>query len=134
MVTGLYAAILALIQIKMSFDIIRIRRAHRISIGDGGREDLARLCRVHGNFIETVPIALILMALAEFSGAHLLAVHGLGIALVLGRLLHRAGLITEHAPLRYRFIGMLLTFLVMIVGAGYCLFLSILTQLYISLL
>ena len=39
------------------------RNRHKIGIGDGGDKALARKIRVHGNFVEYVPLGLLLMAL-----------------------------------------------------------------------
>jgi len=126
MITGLYAAILALIQVKLTLNVVKIRRGQKISIGDGGDEALARAMRVHGNFIETVPIALILILIAEFSGGPFWALHAFGGALVLGRILHMIGLSSAQAPGKFRFYGMVLTLSVIILAALLCAALTLL--------
>jgi uncharacterized membrane protein YecN with MAPEG domain len=123
MVTGLYAAILACIQIWLSVDVIKLRRALRVSIGDGGHDSLARRIRIHGNFIETVPICLILIGICELSGAPLWSLHALGIMLIAGRIAHRQGIITHEAPMKFRVGGMALTFTVMALSALLAVFL-----------
>ena len=48
--------------------------------------------RAHGNFIESVPIALILLFLFEHSGADHIYIHTFGILLVMSRIAHAYGL------------------------------------------
>ena len=64
--TAFYAALLALIQVVLTFSIISYRVNDKISIGSGGNQVLEFKIRCHGNFIETVPITLILLALVEY--------------------------------------------------------------------
>ncbi len=118
-ITTLYAGILALILVGLAARVIRVRRGQRIAIGDGNDGNLARLIRAHGNFTEYVPIALVMMLLVELSGYPAWTVHGLGLALVAGRLIHAWALPVGH--LIGRTIGMVLTFAVLISGALICL-------------
>ena len=89
MACALYAALLALIQVALTFNIVRMRYAQGVSLGtDKGDGDLLRGVRAHANFTEIVPIALILILLAELQGAPLWCIHSLGMMLVAGRFLH----------------------------------------------
>ena len=124
MISGLYAAVLALIQIKLTLDVVGIRRGQKISIGNGGREDLERKMRVHGNFIETVPIALLLMLIAELSGSPLWCIHILGLMMVGGRIAHAIGLNSKTGHGKFRFYGMVTTVTVIVLGAFLCLWLA----------
>ena len=63
-----YAALLALYYIYLSINVVKIRKAEGISLGNGSHASLERATRAHGNFIEYVPFALILIFLAEFQG------------------------------------------------------------------
>jgi len=96
-VTSIYAAIFAIAAVTLSA-LVSLRRAkHGVSILDGGHVDLAVAIRRHGNFIETVPLALILMAIAETRGLEAFWLHLIGIAILAGRLLHALGL-NAHRP------------------------------------
>lgn len=125
MITGLYAAILGLIQIKLTLDVVKIRRGQKISIGDGGDEALARAARVHGNFIETVPIALILILIAELGEAPFWSIHVLGLAMVAARLTHAIGLSSPTGRGKFRFYGMVMTVNVIVAAALLCLWLAL---------
>lgn len=113
-ITGIYAAISALLVIALSFRVIRLRISTRTGIGDGGNHDLARCIRVHSNAVEYLPLALLLLLLVEWNQTQPMIVHGFGIALVLGRLLHAIGLSRSAGSSPARLVGMLLTLLTML--------------------
>jgi hypothetical protein len=108
-VTALYAASLAVVLIVLSFRVIGERRGKRVEIGDGADRELLRRMRVHANFIEYTPYCLILLALAESLKAPALALHAIGLTLVVGRILHAYGLSQTPHILRARVAGMILT-------------------------
>lgn len=120
MVTPLYAGILGLFYIVLSFFVIRGRFKHKIEVGDKGSDDLFRRIRVHGNFIEYVPVALILILLAEQEGAPEKLIHALGIALVFGRVMHAVGFYHRSGISIGRSGGMVITFLVILMASLYC--------------
>ena len=90
-ITILYAGLLGIIAIFLGATAGAQRAKVGVSLGDGGDHDLLLRMRRHANFIENVPLALILVALLEMQGVSTMAIHGLGAALVLGRILHIAG-------------------------------------------
>lgn len=77
--------------------VIRRRVQARVSFQDGGDDQLMRRIRAHGNFAETAPMALLLMALLELSGLGKVWLISFGIALLLGRILHASSLLTNNA-------------------------------------
>lgn len=114
-VTGLYAALFALLLVALSINVIRCRVSARVGLGDGGDPGLLRAGRAQGNFIEYVPLALIVILALELNHADRTLLHALGIALLLGRISHAYALVTDR--LRFRQAGMILTFGVLLVGA-----------------
>lgn len=90
-VTGLYAGILALILLAIAAWVGRRRIVTGIGVGDGGDDELRRRMRVNANFVEYVPLALVLMMLLELTGAAGWFLHALGTVLVLSRLIHVPG-------------------------------------------
>jgi uncharacterized membrane protein YecN with MAPEG domain len=120
-ITALYAGLLAVLFVLLSVHVIRRRLSNMVSLGDGGDAELSRRIRVHGNFAEYVPLGLILIGLSESLGAAPLLVHGLGLALLVGRLSHAWGLSPANKMQAFRTVGMVLTFGVLLVGAGVCL-------------
>ncbi len=90
-ITLLFASLHVLLMLVLLARISRHRHGHRIGLGDGGDAELARKVRVHGNFIEHAPIALLLLALLELSGLPSPWLWGFGCALLLGRVMHAVG-------------------------------------------
>ena len=124
MVSGLYAAILAFIQYALIMRVVKVRNSEKVSLGDGGHEALQRRIRAHGNFVETVPMALVLMVIAELSGAPLWSIHVLGLLMVGARVAHAIGINSGTGYGKFRFYGMVATVVVYILGALLCLWLA----------
>jgi uncharacterized membrane protein YecN with MAPEG domain len=101
-ITGLYAALQALISLGLQLPIGRKRVATDISIYDGGDKELAVAIRRHGNWTEHVPYAVVLLALLELNGAGAGFLHTLGLILLVARIAHPLGLnaATAKNPLR----------------------------------
>jgi hypothetical protein len=116
--TALYAGALALLYIALAFQVIALRRRHNQGIGDGGHKDLARAIRVHANFAENTPFALVLLLITEATGTPAWLVHACGAALLVGRLMHAQGLGRTEGTSVGRYYGMVLTFTSMMVMAG----------------
>ena len=119
-ITAFYAALLAGLFIFLSVRVIAQRREARIEVGAGDSPELLRRMRVHANFAEYVPFALLLMALAESLKAPSLVLHVLSLILLAGRLIHAYGLSQTPHILRYRVLGMTATFIVIGVTALIC--------------
>lgn len=120
--TLLFAGLCALLQCLLTALVIARRTQLGISLLDGGDKSLLKRIRAHGNFIETAPMALLLLALLEWHGFPTRAVTGFGAMLVLGRVLHAIGLINSHMPWA-RIAGMLMTVFVISIQAVCCLWL-----------
>ncbi len=109
-VTPLYAALCGLLLILLSQRVIRQRHRYKVALGDAGEPQIRRAMRVQANFVEYAPIALVLLALAELQGHAFWLLHGLGLLLLCGRLLHAFGVAREPENIRFRVAGMALTF------------------------
>lgn len=104
-VTALYAAILALIILALGINVTVHRVKLRVSLGDGGNPVMLRMMRLHGNAIEYLPLALVLMALYELNGGWHWALHVIGIALIAGRLIQTWAMWGTDIPVPGRGIG-----------------------------
>ena len=78
--------------------------------------------RVHSNFAEYVPLALVMLVLVEGQGAHAAVVHGLGLCLLAGRLAHAYGVSQPRENFKFRVFGMAMTFVTLIASSAYLLF------------
>ena len=88
---------------------------------DGNDETLKRRIRALGNFIEYVPLCLILLALIELNGASNNLLWGLGGCFAAGRILHSIGMLSNpHFPLP-RILGMFATYAILALAPFYLL-------------
>ena len=127
--TALYAGVMALILVALSLRVSFARARFKITIMDGGNEELQRRIRVHGNFAEFVPLALVLMLIVEIAGAPGWAIHAFGLVLLAARLLHAYGL-GRSAEVNFgRAVGSLLTSLVLVVAGVYAIYIYTMAQL-----
>jgi uncharacterized membrane protein YecN with MAPEG domain len=108
MITPIYAAVLSLLIVWLSLNVVKLRRSGRVVLGDGGNPDLQVAIRAQGNATEYIPISLTLLLLLELSKGNALMLHIGGIALLIGRSLHAYGLTTGNLTLRVS--GMAFTF------------------------
>ena len=116
-ITGLYAGILGLMAIVLAFVAGRMRGQTKVSIGDGGNPELLLAMRRHANFIEFVPLTLILIAIIEMNGAPALAIHALGAGCVAFRISHAVGIKADTIQGAGRTIGAGGSTLVLLIAA-----------------
>ena len=121
MITAIYAGLLGLIFLVLTVSVVLRRGAVRATIGTGGDILLERCIRAHGNFIEFVPLVLILMILLELQNVSLWIVHLVGVCLVIGRVIHAANISRENEVLAGRIVAMLLTLTALGVGSIFAL-------------
>jgi uncharacterized membrane protein YecN with MAPEG domain len=122
-VTSVFAAISAFILVALSLNTIRTRQSQRVLIGDGDNEIMQRAIRAQANFVEYVPLALLMMAMLEADDTSGWLLFSLGIILLAGRISHAYSLLvyeTKNAELPieqripFRKYGMIATLMVIL--------------------
>jgi len=111
-VASVYIAINILILIWLAVRVVSRRRSGKISIGDGGSDDLAIAIRVHGNASEYIPATLVGLLALAFLESPVWSLHALGITFTLGRVMHAFGM---GGPIIFRQLGVLFTWLTMVI-------------------
>ncbi len=91
-----------------------LRAKTGISILDGGNDRVAVEMRRHGNFVEHVPLLIVLMAIVEINEGSPVFLHVVGIALIICRVAHPLGLRHDRFQTPLRLIGAVGTSLIMI--------------------
>jgi uncharacterized membrane protein YecN with MAPEG domain len=91
-ISALTAGILIITQMALLFAVTRARRSNRQSLGDGGKGELLRAIRRHGNFAENAAIFIAGFALLELMGVGRIGLAVLCGAFVLARIAHIVGL------------------------------------------
>ncbi|MEO8707301.1 MAG: MAPEG family protein [Kofleriaceae bacterium] len=119
-ITALYGALNALFNVFLANNVSTLRRRNKVSLGD--HPAIAVAIRAHGNNSESVPLALIVMLLAELCGGHPAVLHVYGGLLFIARIAHWIGL-PRKAPNVYRATGIGLTWVAIAGGSCYVLYL-----------
>ncbi|MBE7213229.1 MAG: MAPEG family protein [Gluconacetobacter diazotrophicus] len=118
--TAIAAALLALWLVALSGAVMARRMGRDILHGDDGDPVLRHRIRAQGNFVEYVPLALLMVGLLGWSGGDRTLVAVLLVMLVAGRVLHPFGMgAAKNSPRQFacRGLGILLTLLSLVVAA-----------------
>jgi uncharacterized membrane protein YecN with MAPEG domain len=126
-ITAIYAGILAIFALVLSFRAGSYRGKAGISIlfGDPVNWVLAERVRVHQNFLEYVPMILILMGVSEVNGASSTMLHSVGSLLIIARIAHMIGLKHDNMAHIGRLIGAGGTALITLVMAIYTIWIAL---------
>lgn len=115
MITSLYAGLLGIFFVFLSFRVANLRKKLKVGLGDGGEKKLTKAIRAHGNFSEYALFIIVLMYFAEMQSIILfgtstpIIIHIMGMILLFARGYHAYG-ITQHSGLSTgRMVGILLT-------------------------
>lgn len=108
---GIYAALNMAILIWLANETGKLRRKHKVAIGDGGVKHLTRIIRGHANAVENMPMFLVMLMIAALMGMPVIAIHLLGLVFTIGRAAHAWHFIQEDASFKTRFGGFGLAFL-----------------------
>ena len=114
---SVYAPIFGIFYVLLSIQVIRTRRREKVGLGSGGNKLVERAMRVHANFAEYVPMALLLLLILEQLGGNALLLHGLFLTLLFGRLIHAWGVSQHQENFRFRVAGMMMTFAVILTAS-----------------
>ncbi len=86
------AGLLGLLAVSLTASVGRMRMQKKIYLGDGGDPEMLAAIRAHGNFMEYVPLCLLLIyVVSDFYTFWYVAV--LSLVLLLSRVLHAGGLL-----------------------------------------
>jgi uncharacterized membrane protein YecN with MAPEG domain len=91
-VSATVAALIGLLAVFLTFRVIALRVRLGVNAGDGGHAALAQAIRAQANLLELAPLALLLLAFAEWSIAWRGLIVALGVLLLVARLASAWGL------------------------------------------
>jgi uncharacterized protein len=126
-ITAMYAGILAIFALVLSAKAGFFRGKIGISVlfGEPANMELAQRVRVHQNFLEYVPMILILMGIIEINGGSATFLHFAGLLLIVSRIAHAVGLRYDNMAHPGRAIGAGGTMLVTLAAAGYSIWMAV---------
>jgi uncharacterized membrane protein YecN with MAPEG domain len=114
-ITSITAFLAGVIILLLTIKVIQLRRSGGVVLGDNDDRALTKAIRGQANAVEQIPIALIIMGLAEAQdGPVPLLILG-AVALTVGRALHGIYFAHHGTPWQLRMAGMSLTLLAQIV-------------------
>ena len=111
-IAAVYVAVNILILVWLAFRVVQRRFKGKVSIGDGGSDDLAVAIRVHGNATEYIPAGLIGLVVIALLSAPVWMIHAIGVTLTIARLLHPIGM--SRGPIIFRQLGIMLAWTVLV--------------------
>lgn len=114
-VVALYGALNAIFNVVLAVRVSGGRMKEKVSLGPGGTaaKALDVMIRTHGNNAEFVPLALLLLLIAELMGGSSTVLHVLGGTLFVARISHAIGM-PRRAPNVFRATGATLTSLIIV--------------------
>ena len=112
-ITALWAGLLGIVVLYLAGRVVQARTSENVLFGDGGNLILLQRQRVHGNFVEYVPLGLLLLLVLELNGAAPLLLNALGGTLLVARILHAFGFSRSTGTSFGRFVGTILTWLML---------------------
>jgi uncharacterized protein len=116
-ITAPFAIALGVLSIILSVRVSSKRGATKISLGDGGNPALLERIRQHANLMETAPMALILLGLAEAQGVPPSWLYASATILLLARLIHPFGIGSNQPANPLRVIGSVGTTISMLIAS-----------------
>ena len=124
-ITLLYVSFFAIFALFLSFKAGSFRGKTGISVlhGEPANMELAEKVRRHQNFLEYVPLFLLVFAAVEINGGSSMFLYIVGDLMVLSRIAHMIGLKHDNMSHIGRLIGAGGTALITLVTAGYGLWL-----------
>ena len=125
-ITLMYASIFALFALVLSFRAGSFRGKSGISVlfGDPSNMELAERVRAHQNFLEYVPMIVIVMGAIELNGGSNMFLFWVGDLLFLARIAHAVGLKHDNMAHKGRLIGAAGTALITVAVVGYGLWMA----------
>jgi len=121
MITSISAGIFGIFLILLSVNVIRHRIKKRVLLLDDNDYELSLAIRAHGNFTEYTPIFLIILFLLELNHTSKVFLSSIAFTFFIGRAFHAYSFIFREnknkLDYKCRQIGMILTFLVIIISS-----------------
>ena len=114
-ITGVFAAVTAILLLFLSAVVVKYRVKYDMGMGVAKDPDFEAAVRAHGNLVEYAPLTLLMLGIAELNGVASGFVYWIGMAFVLSRILHAWGMLQGQGKShKARMVGILLTWLAML--------------------
>jgi uncharacterized membrane protein YecN with MAPEG domain len=117
-ITGVFAAVIGILLLVLSAVVAKYRIKYGKDMGTTEDLDFKAAVRAHGNLVEYAPLTLLMLGIAELNGVSNGFIYWIGMAFVLGRILHAWGMFQgQGGPHKARMVGILLTWVSILIIA-----------------
>ena len=121
-ITALYGALNAILNIVLANRVSTVRKKEGVTLGHGESKALLVASRIHANNAEFVPLAIVMMLIAELMGGSSAVLHAYGGLLLVARVAHAIGL-TRPSPNVFRLLGTAITWIGIVAISGWVIYL-----------
>ena len=109
-ITGVFAAVIGILLLFLSAAVVKFRLKYGMGMGVAKDRDFEAAVRAQGNLVEYAPLTLLMLGIAELNGVANGFIYWVGMAFVVGRILHAWGMYQGRGgPHKARMVGILLT-------------------------
>ncbi|MDH5183687.1 MAG: MAPEG family protein [Gammaproteobacteria bacterium] len=110
-ISPIYILLNIILILVLAYRVVVLRRRFKVGLGDGDKKELRMAIAVHANATENMPLALMVMLVAELNGADNWIMHVSGSILTLARIWHALGTSRYAGASSGRYYGALITWL-----------------------
>jgi uncharacterized protein len=117
-VAGIYVALFLVGTVALQWLVIKVRSSHLVGLGTGGKIEVEKAVRVHGNYVENVTLCIPALILLALLGTSVLVLHVVALCMIAGRVLHGLGIMKTPGVSNNRVAGMMLTQASLVIAAA----------------
>lgn len=121
-ITTTMAGAATILNLWLAIRCSQVRVKGKINVGDGGNPVMLARGRAHANFVEYTPFFLILLGLIEYARGPESWLWGVSVLFIAARIAHPLGM-EQPSPSKLRAGGIMVTWAILLVLAGYALYL-----------
>ena len=99
----------------LAYRVTLFRQKEKIALGESsGSKAMKCAVRAHGNAVENIPVAFLLLLISELNSLTPWLLHTFGLMLLVGRVIHAWGISLSRGASKGRFYGTLFTWLALV--------------------
>lgn len=121
-ITTTMAGAATILNLWLAVRCSQVRVQGKIDVGDGGNPLMLARGRAHANYVEYAPFFLILLGLIEYARGPASWLWGVSVLFIAARIAHPLGM-ERKSPNKLRAVGALGTWIILLILAGYALYL-----------
>lgn len=113
-ITSAISLPLIILMVGLAGRVATLRMRHKIGLGVASNKTLARAMGAHGNAVENIPVAILLIAIAELQSANTILLSVCGGLFIIGRGMNAYGVSRYSGQSFGRYYGTILSWFIMV--------------------